>query len=251
VGRLGPRRLGGITLVTALIFATVACGADHAGRTAGAPLPAAAPTAATAATVDTAQLESALLQASDVPAGFDVETHGDGSQEDGDVLTAVDPACQPVLDELAPDPGTGAMELPHADVGYQRNQTARVGHQLAVSPDAVERFRNARRTLTAACGGHVAFRTDGGSGQYVLRPGPRMGADAIYLRSHLQTRAGGRPATVDGFVVFVRIGDVVSIVSVHTSRVPQLGIDARRAPRFTEAVLIARRATRRLRRALR
>jgi hypothetical protein len=250
VGRLASRRLGGIALVMALAITTVACGAEDGHRATPTRVPG-APPQATAATVDTAQLESALLQASDLPQGFDVETHGDASDGSDEVLTAVDPACQPALDELAPDHGTGAMELPHAEVGYQRAQTAQVGHQVAVSPDAVERFRNARRTLTGACGGRVVFRSHGGSGGYLLRPGPRMGADAIYLRSHLQTRVRGAAATVDGFLVFVRIGDVVSIVSVHTTRVPRLGIEPRRAPRFVEAVLLARRATMRLRRALR
>jgi len=250
VGRLGPRRLGAIALVTALIITTVACGADRGDRTSPTRLPPAA-TAASTSPVDSARLESALLRSSDLPQGFDVETRGDASGGSSAFLTAVDPACQPVLDELAPDHGSGAMELPHAEVGYQRARTAQVGHRLAVSPDAVERFRKARRTLTAACEGHVAFRTAGGSGRYVLRRGPRMGADVIYLRSHLETRVADAPATVEGFLVFVRIGDVVSIVSVHTSHIPELGIDARRAPRFVEAVLLARRATMRLRRALR
>ena len=250
MGRLAPRRLGTIALVTALTITTVACGAERGDRTSPTRLPAAT-TAATASPVDSARLESALLRPSDLPQGFDVETRGDASEGGSTPLTAVDPACQPALDELAPDHGSGAMELPHAEVGYQRARTAQVGHQLAVSPDAVERFRNARRTLTAACGRKVAFRTDGGHGRYVLRRGPRMGTEAIYLRSHLETRVADAPATVDGFLVFVRIGDVVSVVSVHTSSIPQLGINPRRAPRFVEAVLLARRATMRLRRALR
>lgn len=250
MGRLGPRRLGAITLVTALIITTASCGAER-GDHASQPRVHAATTARTTSVVDTARLESALLRPSDLPQGFDVEMRGDASEGRSAPLTAVDPACQPALDELAPDHGSGAMELPHAEVGYQRARTAQVGQQLAVSPDAAERFRIARHTLTAVCGGHVAFRTDGGHGRYVLRRGPRMGAETIYLRSHLEIGVADAPATVDGFLVFVRIGDVVSIVSVHTSHIPQLGINARRAPLFVEAVLLARRATMRLRRALR
>ena len=188
--------------------------------------------------------------AADLPKGFDVETRGDTPDGLAGHLTADEPACQPALDELAPDGGDG-MPVPSAAVSYERGQVARVSEQVSQSADAVERFRNARRILHGTCGGVVAFRMDGGSGRYLLRLGPRIGDETIYLRSHLQTRIGGALATIDGFDVFVRIGDVVSTVTGHTYRIPALGLAAQRRVRFADAVALTRRATRRLRVALR
>jgi hypothetical protein len=240
------RLVGPSALVLASIIALCACGARHGDLDAARP----AVTTPTTEPVTSEQLEEALLMPSDLPESFDIETSADPAEGTDANLTAVDPRCQPALDDLATD-STGSLDLPRAGVTFEQAHEVRVSQQLSLAPDATERFANARGVLRRGCDRTVDFRIDGGSGRYRLVPGPRLGDDTIYLRSHLRTGSEETPATFDGFIVLTRVGDVVSTVSVHSAQVPALDISAPRAPRLGEASALARRATRHLRRALR
>ena len=201
-----------LTIAAVALIASAAilsgCGASGASDSASQPSATAeATTTTTVAPITQEQLNAALLQVSDLPAGYSAVASADstspGSSTAGDF-------CKEANNALRNSPNDGGPAA--RNIGFQKSRFGPIlVEQLFVNADAGKLFGIARDALNVCATANTVTDPNGDLAEYTLAPVsfPSHGDEQVAYRI---TSTSGE-LQLEGTVVLVRIDNVIALIA--------------------------------------